>query len=172
VATARLRVRRDWAWPRPRASLGCHFGPPGPDSSEDGLTKHCPNPECAGLARDGVVAEYEDAIVECLDCGARLVLGPPGAAPEAALEFRELATVYLAPDPISGQALASALEAQGVPVYLKGAMLVGAVGELPANVQQVEVQVPEERREHALEIVEDFERGVLDLDRGPWDPEI
>lgn len=129
------------------------------------MTKHCPDPECAGLARDGVVAEYQDSIVDCLDCGARLISGPPGADPERTVEFHELVTVYHAPHVLAGQAIASALESEGIPVYLKGAMLTGAVGELPVTVAQVEVQVPSERADRAVEIVRDFESGALDLDR-------
>ena len=45
-------------------------------------------------------------------------------------------------------------------------MLAGAIGELPATVDQLEVQVPSERADRAREIVDRYERGQLDLDAG------
>jgi hypothetical protein len=121
------------------------------------LAKHCPNPACAGLARDGVVAEYVDRLIECVDCGARLVAGPPGADPEPGLEYNDLRTVFIAANGVQAHLVAGAIEAEGIPSYLKGEMLTGAVGELGADTHHVEVQVPAERAEEARTIAMRFE---------------
>jgi hypothetical protein len=122
------------------------------------VAKHCPNPDCAGLARDGSVAEYDDRIVECLDCGVRLVTGLSlPEDPELGLEFNDLETVFIAASAVQGHLVASSIEAEGIPVYIKGEMLQGAVGELSADVHQVEVQVPVERSERAREVAMRFE---------------
>ena len=114
--------------------------------------KHCPNPDCAGLARDGVVAEFRDTVSRCLDCGAPLAPGERPAAVELATEYVELVTIFIAADFSQGQLVAGAIETAGIPVFLKGEHLVGAVGELPTTVSQLEVQVPIERAEEAREI--------------------
>ena len=38
--------------------------------------KHCPNPECGGLAKFKIVSEYNDSDTLCADCQAALVPGP------------------------------------------------------------------------------------------------
>ena len=38
--------------------------------------KHCPNPDCGGLAKFKIISEYEDHVTECADCGAPLAGGP------------------------------------------------------------------------------------------------
>lgn len=38
--------------------------------------KHCPNPDCRGLAKFGFVSEYNESATECGDCQAALVPGP------------------------------------------------------------------------------------------------
>lgn len=122
------------------------------------MARHCPNPLCEGLARDGIVAEYEDSVSTCLDCGTRLIAGVAIAEPdERALEFNDLRTVFVATGPVQGQLVAGLIEAVGIPVYVKGEALLGAIGELAADVQQVEVQVPFERFDDARLIVDRFE---------------
>lgn len=120
---------------------------------------HCPNERCPGLARDGVVAEYVDGVERCLDCGVRLIPGPPPPPPDPAFEYNDLRTVFIASGVAQGQIVAGAIEAAGIPVFVKGAMLEGAIGELPATVAQVELQVPVERVDDALEITRRWERG-------------
>ena len=78
---------------------------------------------------------------------------------ELALEYNDLQTVFIAANPVQGHVLASAIEAEGIPVYIKGEMLTGAVGELAADVLRVEVQVPVERADRAREIAMRFEVG-------------
>jgi len=118
------------------------------------VIRHCANSDCAGLARDGVVAEFRDSVDACLDCGSALVPGerPPPPDPKRELEFLELVTIFIAADLSQRQVVASAMEAAGIPVFVKGELLQGAVGELPPAVGQVEVQVPIERAESAREI--------------------
>ncbi len=123
--------------------------------------KHCPNPDCVGLARDGSVGEYVESIDRCLDCDTRLVLGEFQADPELGLEYNDLQTVFIAESVVQGHLVAAAIQAEGIPNYLKGEMLQGAVGELAPDVRQVEVQVPAERIEEARRIAERFERASV-----------
>ena len=116
------------------------------------MVKHCPNPECAGLVRDGVVPEYRDTLEVCLDCGSPLAFGERPAVTPTVVEFHELVTIFIASDLSQGQVVASAIEAAGIPVFVKGELLQGAVGELPPAVSQVEVQVPIERAESGRKI--------------------
>jgi len=126
--------------------------------TERPVVRHCPNPDCGGLARDGVVAEYREPLTECLDCGATLAAGERPAAAELATEYVDLVTVFIASGIAQGQVVASAVEAAGIPVFLKGEHLVGAVGELPTTVAQLEVQVPLERRDEARASALEWER--------------
>ena len=131
------------------------------------MSKHCPNPDCAGLARDGVVAEFRDTVSHCLDCGEPLAPGERPAAVEIATEYVELVTVFIAADFSQGQLVAGAIEWAGIPVFLKGEHLVGAVGELPTTVSQLEVQVPIEREDDARQIVMAWERPAGSESREP-----
>jgi hypothetical protein len=119
--------------------------------------KHCPNADCAGLARDRVIAEFVEALEECIDCGTRLVPGPGVINSEIGLEFNPLKTVFIAANGTEGHVVAGTIEAEGIPVYIKGEMLLGGVGELPTLDVQVEIQVPAERAEQAREIAMRFE---------------
>lgn len=121
--------------------------------------RHCPNLECAGRERDGVVPEFRDEIKLCLDCDAPLALGAAvlPADDDAGLDFVEWRTVFIAANAVQGRLIGSSIEVEGIPVYVKGEALQGAVGELPATVVQVEVQVPIERYEEAREIAIWFE---------------
>lgn len=49
------------------------------------------------------------------------------------------------------------MEAEGIPAFVQGEFLQGAVGELPANTE-VFVRVPDEHVEAARAVVEDWER--------------
>lgn len=131
------------------------------------MLKHCPNPDCEGLARDGVVAEFRDTVSHCLDCGEPLALGERPTAVELATEYVELVTIFIAADFSQGQLVAGVIESAGIPVFLKGEHLVGAVGELPATVSQLEVQVPIEREEDARQIAMAWERPAGEEVREP-----
>ncbi len=121
------------------------------------MRKYCPNPNCAGLIRDGVVAEFVDRVQACLDCGSQLLVGESLPDPDPALEFHDLETVFIAANVVQGHLVAGAIEAEGIPVYIKGEMLSGAVGELPADTHQVEIQVPLGRVEQARTVARRFE---------------
>ncbi len=121
------------------------------------MARHCPNPDCAGLIRDGAVAEFVDSVETCLDCGSRLEPGSGEIDREPGLEYNELHTVFIAANVVQGHLVAGAIEAEGIPVYIKGEMLSGAVGELAADTHQVEIQVPVDRVERAREIALRFE---------------
>ena len=122
---------------------------------------------CAGLIRDGVAPEFVDTVEICVDCGRPTAHGESlsrrdGAAADRvraseALEFNDLATVFIASGTMQGEIVASLLDAAGIPVHVKGAPLQGAMGELPADVVQVELQVPRERVEEALELTARWE---------------
>jgi hypothetical protein len=124
---------------------------------EDRVARYCPNPDCAGLARDGSIAQFNDTLVDCIDCGERLVPGLPSSDGDLGLEYNDLRTVFIAENVVQGHLVAGTIEAEGIPVYLKGEMLQGAVGELSADVRQVEVQVPLERVDRARQIAMRFE---------------
>lgn len=121
------------------------------------MAKHCPNERCPGLARDGVVPEFVDALERCVDCGTRLIRGEAIPEPPPPLEYVDLRTVFIASDVVQGHLLRSLLEIEGIPVHLKGEGLRAAVGELPADVTRVEVQVPFEREDEARKIAARFE---------------
>jgi hypothetical protein len=124
------------------------------------MTRYCANPICPGLERDGVAPEYVDSVAHCVDCGLPLMLG---AAPEDAHEppqFTDYATVFIAADPVQAHIVRGLIEAEGLVVFLKGEGLTGALGELPATVRQIEVQVPEEDRERARALVLRFEAAL------------
>jgi len=119
--------------------------------------KHCPNPDCENRVRHGVIAEFLDDVDRCTDCGAPLVAGEaPRPEPPT---YRELRTIYQAADGTQAHLVRAALEAEGIPVNISGEALMGAVGELPATMLHVEVQVPPEFAQRAREIALQCETG-------------
>ena len=122
--------------------------------------KHCPNPDCDHLTRFGRISEFVDTAETCSDCAAPLA---PGEAPR--LEppaYRELVTVYKAADGIQAHLIRGLLEEEGIPVFIRGEALMGAIGELPATLLDVEVQVPPEFSERARELALESERADSD----------
>jgi hypothetical protein len=118
--------------------------------------KHCPNPDCAHLVRYGRVAEFLDKMGTCSDCGASLEFGE-APQPESPT-YRELVTIYRAADGIQAHLVRSVLEQEDIPVSVRGEALMGAVGELPATMLDVEVQVPPEFAARARELALECER--------------
>ncbi len=119
--------------------------------------KHCPNQDCENLVRHGSIAEFFDIVDVCTDCGTPLV---PGEAPRPEPPtYRELETIYQAADGTQAHLIRAALEEEGIPVNISGEALMGAVGELPATMLQVEVQVPPEFAVRAREIALQCETG-------------
>jgi hypothetical protein len=122
--------------------------------------KHCPNTDCENAVLYGTVGEYFDVADVCPDCGTTLA---PGEAPRPEPPvFRELETVYKAADGTQAHMIRVALEVEDIPVHIAGEALMGAVGELPATMLQVEVQVPPEFAERARKIALQCEKGSVD----------
>jgi hypothetical protein len=122
--------------------------------------KHCPNLDCENVAVHGTVGEFFDVADVCPDCGTTLA---PGEAPRPEPPvFRELETIYKAADGTQAHMIRVALEVEDIPVHIAGEALMGAVGELPATMLQVEVQVPPEFAERAREIALQCEKGSVD----------
>jgi len=122
------------------------------------MTQHCANPDCPGLERDGVAPEFVDRMTVCIDCGGRLMRG---VAPDDVHErpgFTDYVTIFIAADPVQAHLVRGLIEAEDITCYLKGEALTSALGELPATVKQVEVQVPREDRERGLAVAARFER--------------
>ena len=120
--------------------------------------KHCPNPECDHLTRYGRVPEYLDTAEACSDCGAPLTLGEaPQPEPPT---FRELVTVYKAANGVQAHLVRGVLEAEGIPVSIRGEALMGAIGELPVTLLDVEVRVPPEYAARARELALECEREI------------
>ena len=112
--------------------------------------KHCANPECEHLNQFGRIAEFLDAVELCSDCGASLV---SGEAPELVTHaYRELVTIYKAATGVQAHLIKGVLEGESIPVSIRGEALIGAVGELPATLLDVEVQVPPEFAARAREL--------------------
>jgi hypothetical protein len=117
--------------------------------------RHCPNPSCEHFLRYGTIAEFRATIEVCSDCGTTLV---GGEAPQPSpAKFRELVTVYKASDGIRAHLLRSVLEGEDIDVFIRGEALLGAVGELPATLLDVEVQVPPESAVRARELALQWE---------------
>lgn len=66
-----------------------------------------------------------------------------------------LVRLYSPEDSIEAHLLRHMLEQQGIPVFITGELLEGAVGELPMG-SMIEVLVPEEHLEDASDVLEDF----------------
>jgi len=119
--------------------------------------KHCPNQDCKNVALHGTVGEFFDVADFCPDCGTAL---SPGEAPTPEPPvFRDLTTIYKAADGMQAHLIRAALELEEIPVHIAGEALMGAVGELPATMLQVEVQVPPEFAERARTIALRCEKG-------------
>jgi len=78
--------------------------------------------------------------------------------------------IYRAADRIEGHLLKGLLEQHGVQVRLLGDGLAGGVGELPADVMQVVLEVPPGFVDFARQLIEEYEsRGRASaVDPRPW----
>lgn len=122
------------------------------------MTRHCANSECPGLERDGVMPEFVDGIVACIDCGGTLMIGPVPQDPPESPKFIEFETIFIASDAVQAHLLRGLLEAEGIVVYLKGEALTSAIGELPVHFKQVEVQVHPDQQSRSRAIALRFEK--------------
>lgn len=66
--------------------------------------------------------------------------------------------VYRAADIADAHLIRQMLEAEGIPAFIQGEYLQGAVGELPANTE-ILVRVPDEHFDAARAVVADWESG-------------
>jgi hypothetical protein len=133
------------------------------------MTKHCANPDCPGRIRDGAAPEFRDEIERCLDCGSTLMRGVAPDDPAETPSFVDLRTVFMASDAVQAHLVRGLIETERIRVHLKGEALSSAIGELPATVRQIEVQVDVADYEAAREIVMEFEAPAFDaasFDRG------
>ena len=121
------------------------------------MTKHCADPECPGRIRDGVAPEFRDDVERCLDCGSTLMRGAAPVDPPERPRFVDLRTVLFASDAVQAHLVRGLIEAEQIRVYLKGEALSSAIGELPATVRQIEVQVAAADFDNARRIVMQFE---------------
>jgi Putative prokaryotic signal transducing protein len=121
------------------------------------MTKHCANPACPAIARDGISPEFRDEVEACIDCGGSLMSGAAPDDPGEKPRFSEFRTVFIASDVIQAHLVGGLIESEGIRVYLKGESLSSAIGELPPNVAQIEVQVGVEDWERARLITMRFE---------------
>ena len=71
-------------------------------------------------------------------------------------EYIELVTIYVANDGLAAHALRLALEAEGISAQVVGEQLSSAVGELPATLIQVPVQVSPDDASRARELAVQF----------------
>jgi hypothetical protein len=87
--------------------------------------KHCPNPECGGLAKFKIVSEFNDSATICSDCQTPLVPGPApsprelGDRPEPDPDL-ELVPILVVKDEAKLILLESVLEEAEIPYLAKG----------------------------------------------------
>ncbi|HKQ84093.1 MAG TPA: DUF2007 domain-containing protein [Steroidobacteraceae bacterium] len=74
-----------------------------------------------------------------------------------------MVSVFRCSDYIQAQLLAGLLEQRGIHVFLQGAMLQGALGELPA-MGHLSIMVDEADRTAAERLIAAYERGELAID--------
>ncbi len=85
--------------------------------------KHCPNTECPGLEKFGMVSEFNDTSTVCADCGAALVDGPApdtlseGGKPDPNMELVAVIAVTSEPDIVMVESL---LQDAGVRYLARG----------------------------------------------------
>ena len=128
--------------------------------------KHCPNPECHGLAEFKIVSEYNDTSSVCADCGTPLAEGPaPDPAtlddrPEPDPDIKLVPLVSIQDEP--GLALVeSSLEAAGIPYLARGEHIqdlfgFGRIVAVNPITGPVEIQVRESDLAAARQILADI----------------
>lgn len=80
-------------------------------------------------------------------------------------------SVYQAESPIDAQLVKDALEAKGIPAFVIGAGLIGAIGELPVS-GLIEVRVPDSAWPAASVIAARVDAWLREApaEGGAWDP--
>jgi hypothetical protein len=103
-------------------------------------------------------AEYEDGILNCADCGAKLEPGPLPIEPEAPPTTTEWSFLTDCANDLDAELMKQLLEAQGVAVLRKGAMrgsygVAGSVSNWPG--ERIVLLVPEDQLTRATRIIHD-----------------
>jgi membrane protease YdiL (CAAX protease family) len=132
--------------------------------------KHCANDACPDR-RDGVMAEYRDAVEICPRCESALVAGPADPPPEPAeREWRDLVPVDSCPDVATAQIRAASLEAAGIPAVVQNEL--GGLGFVFTGAGSVRVLVPPDRMLEARELLEtDASDDLVDLPESGLPPD-
>ena len=87
--------------------------------------KHCPNPECGGIAKFKIISEFNDTAETCSDCQTALVAGPAprpeelGGRPEPDPDI-ELVPIFVASDQAKLIIVEEALDMAKIPYLAKG----------------------------------------------------
>jgi len=85
--------------------------------------KHCPNPECPGLEKFGIISEFNDTSSVCADCGVALNDGPAPDTlpqeqkPEPDMELVAVIAVTAESDIVMVESL---LQDAGIPYMARG----------------------------------------------------
>ncbi len=87
--------------------------------------KHCPNPDCGGIAKFKIISEFNDSADTCSDCQTALVDGPAprpeelGGRPEPDPDI-ELVPILVARDQVQLILIEEALDMAGIQYLAKG----------------------------------------------------
>jgi hypothetical protein len=131
--------------------------------------KYCPNPDCGGLEKFGIISEFNDTSTECADCGAALLSGAAPdtlaegkPAPEPDLKLVPVIAVINESDIILIESLLGDAE---IPYLARGEQIqdlfgLGRLAGINAITEPVEFLVAEENFADARGVLADF------LDKG------
>lgn len=119
--------------------------------------KYCPQNECPHFLRTGSLAEYNDSIVNCADCGTELLDGEP---PNQIEEENEkvsidspLVIIQSYTDPSMAHLAKSQLESSGIPVFLRDEQISSIQWLYSQAVGGVKLEVPESYAREAYELI-------------------
>lgn len=78
-------------------------------------------------------------------------------------------SVFRGSDYVQAQLVSGLLQHAGIEVFLQGAMLQGALGDLPAT-GHLQIMVDESDRDAARQLIAAYERGELSIDENSEPP--
>lgn len=127
--------------------------------------KYCPNPDCAGLEKFGIISEFNDTSSECADCGAALASGAapdtlPGAKPEPDPNLKLIPVIAVTSE--SDIILIESLLAEAnIPYLARGEQIqdlfgIGRLVGINPITEPVEFLVAEDNAADAREVLADF----------------
>ncbi len=119
--------------------------------------KHCPNPDCPFLARTGEIAEYQDHVENCIDCGVPLAPGEaPSESPAVSRQKPPLAVVATFLRVMEANVWRARFEAEGIPAFVADENVRSIYGGFDAYVTGgVRLLVPEPEVERARQLLEE-----------------